>query len=541
MAYHLQPFAHLGLDAALLRLLIDEHSAVTRPRLARLWAYYRNPCDADGRGASNSASRTSRHHWTGRAYALAQEAGLPGRLRGDTDAAMDDRRASRREVVIENDIAWRVQAMVDFMFGKPVTILSTARDEATRRAVERVLDAVWEASGGIALLQDMALLGHVYGHVDLLLRTDGLDAPHAPGPVAVSNSAGDAARHQASDNVNPGAAFDDAVLAARQLRIEVVDPARGIPILDPSDYRRVLGYVLHVERELNKVEETGSVPRALSWRALWMGRRDAGSRGSTSARRATSTTIEVLSPDHWQVYEDDRLIAAGPNAATPGELPVVHIQNIAEPFRYEGLSEVEPLIPLQDELNTRLSDRANRVTMQSFRMYLAKGLDGFDRVPVEPGAMWMTDNTEASVEAFGGDTDSPSEERHIQEVREALDKASGVPPLASGVVRARIGNLTSANALRITLMGVLSKTARKRVTYGRGIVRMCGLILAALDEAGVLKTDPRDRGVRLAWRDPLPEDVSDEVAAARAKTELGVPGERVLAELGYAPTDPGVV
>ena len=43
--------------------------------------------------------------------------------------------------------------------------------------------------------------------------------------------------------------------------------------------------------------------------------------------------------------------------------------------RFEGLSDVEPLISLQDELNTRLCDRANRVTMQSFRMWLGKGID----------------------------------------------------------------------------------------------------------------------------------------------------------------------
>lgn len=505
MAYRLEPFSDLGLDEALLRLLIDEHVSATRPRLDRLWAYYRNPCDArggTGRGAGD---------WTGRAHALAQEAGLPRRLRGPSVSAADDRRAARREIVIENDIAWRVQAMVDFMFGKPVAIHSTARDEGTRHAVERAIDAAWEASGGIALFQDMALLGHVFGHVDLLLRADDGGAPDGP------------------------RGEDDAVLAARRLRIEVVDPRRGIPILDPADYRRILAYVLHVEREMNRVEDRPGAGRP-TWRAIWRG----GRAGPGTPRRAVSTIVEVLSPEHWQVYDDERLIGQGPNTATPGELPIVHVQNIAEPLRYEGLGEVEPLIPLQDELNTRLSDRASRVTMQSFRMYLAKGLDGFDQSPVEPGAIWTTDNMDASIEAFGGDADSPSEERHIQEVREALDKTSGVPPLASGVVRARIGNLTSANALRITLMGVLSKTARKRVTYGRGIARMCGLILAALHESGALRTDPRDRGVRLAWRDPLPEDLREEIAAARAKTELGVPGDRVLAELGYAPRDAGI-
>jgi hypothetical protein len=109
------------------------------------------------------------------------------------------------------------------------------------------------------------------------------------------------------------------------------------------------------------------------------------------------------------------------------------------------------------------------------------------------------------------------------------------------VVRAKIGNLTSANALRITLMGVLSKTARKRVTYGRGIAQMSRLILTALDSAGILKTDPSDRGVRLIWPDPLPEDAGERIAEARAKHELGVPAERVLADLGHTSSDEGIV
>ena len=82
-----------------------------------------------------------------------------------------------------------------------------------------------------------------------------------------------------------------------------------------------------------------------------------------------------------------------------------------EALRYEGQSEVEPLIPLQDELNTRLSDRANRVTMQSFKMYLAKGLDGFadgSAPVVGPGRVWTTDNPDASMQTFGGDSSSPS-------------------------------------------------------------------------------------------------------------------------------------
>lgn len=500
MAFQLQPFADLGLDAALLEHLIARHEACT-PTLRRLWEYYRNPeLSSAGRlhnGAGGTGSQSPRHR-------LAQERGLPPRITGIRDIAQDDRSRIRREVVIENDIGWRIQAMVDFMFGKPVLITSTARDEATRKTIERVLDAVWEASGGIALLQDLALLGHIYGHVDLMLR-EMPTIPHSDDP---------------------------AIAGSEALRIEVIEPTRGIPLQSPDDYRRLDAYIIHSEREVNAVDAGPSGRWSTFWRA-------SSGEAIEAARRKRSTYTEVISATHRQTYREAKLIESRPWELTR-DIPIVHIQNISQPFRYAGMSDVEPLIPLQNELNTRLSDRACRVTMQSFKMYLAKGIDGFDKLPVGPGQLWSTDNPDASVEEFGGDASSPSEESHIQEIREALDKTSGVPPLASGVVRAKIGNLSSANALRITLMGVLSKTARKRVTYGRGIAQMCSLILEALDSHGILKTDPADRGVKLVWPDPLPEDLSEAAAAARAKRELGVPEDRVLAELGYTGTDAGI-
>jgi hypothetical protein len=254
------------------------------------------------------------------------------------------------------------------------------------------------------------------------------------------------------------------------------------------------------------------------------------------------TTTEVFAASSRQLYQTDadgatRLIDEGPALVDERDgdrPPIVHIQNISQPFEYTGLGEVEPLIPLQDELNTRLSDRAARVTMQSFKMYLAKGLEGAAAMPIAPGVIWATDNADAQVTAFGGDAASPSEDRHIDEIREAMDKASAVPPLASGVVRAKIGNLSSENALRITLLGLMSKTSRKRITYGRGIVRASQLVLEALDRMGVLHTGAAERGLRIDWIDPIPRDEQLALLAAQKKVDLGVPRDRVLSELGYA-------
>jgi len=212
----------------------------------------------------------------------------------------------------------------------------------------------------------------------------------------------------------------------------------------------------------------------------------------------------------------------------------VHIQNLPQPYFYEGLSEVEPLVPLQDELNTRLSDRANRVTFQSFKMYLGKGIDGFTDKPVGPGQMWATDNPDASIQEFGGDGANPSEDAHINEIRRAMDKTSAVPPIAAGLLEDQLGNLTSENALRVTLMGLLTRTEKKRITYGQGIERICELLLHAADVHGLFPNKPEERAVRLDWPNPVPATEAEQLAGAKQKLEIGVPRKQVLTELGYS-------
>ncbi len=507
-----------GVEAA-----IDRHQRLSQPRLKRLWDYYRNPMEQSHLAAA-SAWRIGAQ--SGKGYRLAQERGLPARLTSG-DSRSDDRAWARKEIVVENDIGWRIQTMVDFMFGRPVAIASNAHDATVRRRIERILDAVWEASGGISLLQDIALLGNIYGYVDLVVRRIGSGASETDG--------------QDDDAL--------AAAAAETVRIEVVEPTRGVAVFSPSDHRELTAYVIRAARPANQDEQERSKPAlpAGSGLARWLGLEDKNARllGGGGSDHEMVQVTEVLTPEGTLVYEQHgtkmNVLAEDDNAVSFGEVPVVHIQNISQPFCYEGLSEVEPLVPLQDELNTRLSDRACRVTFQSFKMFLAKGLEGMDKAPFGPGQVWQTDNPDARVEAIGGDAASPSEDKHIEEIREAMDKTSGVPPLAAGVVRAKIGNLTSENALRVTLMGLLSKTARKRVTYGRGIAEASRLVLAALDSAGILSTEPEQRRVRVDWPDPLPRNEQDLLNAAEKKIALGVSRERVLSELGYSASDPGVV
>lgn len=488
LAAALAPVAQAGVSAATLAHLIVEHRD-HRARLAALWDYYRNPL------THKAPSRT------GRPYALAQQRGLPLRLSNPAAVGinLDDRGGGGgREIVIENDIAWRIGAMIDFLAGKPIRLVSAAADPRLARLIERTLEAVFERSGGLSMLQEAALLGHVYGSVDLHVQITGDEGAGGLGLIS------------------------DPLDAADLIRVTPVDPQRAVPIIG-DDWRELDAYAIVADRS------PSPTPCA-------------------TAEDARDTVIELLTPTHRQVLllsgSDNaptvRVLSQSPNRVTPGAVPVAHIQNVAQPFVYHGLGEVEPLIPLQDELNTRLSDRANRVTMQSFKMYLAKGVDGFERTPVGPGLLLSTDNPDASITPFGGDAASPSEDRHVDEVREALDKLSGVPPLATGVVRAKIGNLSSENALRLTLQGLIARTARKRITYGRGITKACEMILTTLHHAGVLRTTQSDRQVRIEWPEPLSEGQTELLRAAAQKQDLGVPTPRLLTELGYAAEDAGV-
>jgi hypothetical protein len=572
---------------------VDRLLHVERPRYRRLWAYCRNPmrvasplCVGDGND---------------RPYRQAQEWGLPARITGARSSSsdvfagerLDD--VARKEVVIENDIGWRVETLVDYLFGRPLVIESAAADPARRAAISELLRQVLANNGGIVLLQQMALVGSVYGFVDVLVklettRGDGEggrpgasvtgcntrelgsapascndehtnlpdgDRPSADDDAVAGQSHGNGDGVVASQNqAEPAAAKADDIQAdraasgsdsqpatpairgeelarlARMIRLEVVEPARVLPFLSANDWREVVAYgqCYEVARSSSRRDSASERPHA-PWYQRVMRAANPVARFQQNGDREHDVVVDLITPTRWMRYRNEKLVDEGKNSL--GRIPLVHVQNTAVPMEYAGASDVEPLIPLQDELNTRLSDRAHRITMQSFKMYLGKNIENFTSMPVAPGRMWMSDNESADVVEFGGDASCPSEDAHISDVREAIDKTSGVTPIAAGAIKGRIGRLTSAAALRVTLQALLAKTEKKRTTYGSAIAQMCELSLAWLDRAGLLATTADERRVELSWPNPIPENELERLQEAEAKARLGVPREVVLRELRY--------
>jgi hypothetical protein len=484
---------------------------VVAPRLERYLGYYRNPMTqlADILPCSPSAGFLVKP-W--RQY---QEIGLPARITGFRRAADGSSEATgaidvqRKEVVIENDIAWRIDTLVDFAAGRLPGITSTAAEPSRRAILNHVIIAILDTftggtngDGTLRLLQELVLQGAISGSAWIHIR---------PTELLLTRNGNDA---------------QDSADLARWLTIEVVDARQVCPV----------GPYLALLRHSHKSAAMDSHANSI-WQRMrnWFNR--------PTEPEAENFSFDLFGPNLWQRYDRGVLLQEAENPL--GIVPFVRYDNAADPAAGTrvgpagsgavdaGLGDVEPLIGLQDELNTRLSDRAYRVTMTSFKMYLGKGIENFTERPIGPGQMWGTDNLDASIQAFGGDAATPSEDAHINEVREALDKISGVSPVAAGLIRGKLGNLTSAIALRLTLIALLARTERKRAALTKTLSEIVRVSLEMFDRAGVLHTAEDERGMDVNWPTALPESDMDRLNEARAKLDLGLPRDVVLRELGY--------
>ena len=152
MGFDFDRFEDEGLSEAFVEWLVDEQWLDIRGHFERLWEYYHNPMYQIGqaRGVNDKINESSRN------YIQGQEYGLPPRITGVVQVGSGGTVVSgqsagniqRKEVVIENDIAWRVNAMVDFLFGKGVRIVSKSPDVDKRREIESIIKAVFSANGG---------------------------------------------------------------------------------------------------------------------------------------------------------------------------------------------------------------------------------------------------------------------------------------------------------------------------------------------------------------------------------------------------------
>jgi len=273
MGFDLHIFKDQQLGADYIEWLVDERSIDIQTHFAKLWEYYANRMiELNGSGAPDRKVNES-----GRCYVQAQEYGLPARITGLVHSANGGvfgakavKDVQRKEVVIENDIAWRINAAVDFLFGKPISFVSKSPDSQKSAEIESILKAVFEANGGIGFFQDMAVLGSAYGFVDCFVR---------PGNEILE---------QLIPSSSQTLSFEDVLQLAQTIALELIEAPRALPVLEEDDYKRTKYYVQHFYQKKN----------ALSVKSSFLSRLLSQKKQSGDRRQAVTVT-EITSAKAW--------------------------------------------------------------------------------------------------------------------------------------------------------------------------------------------------------------------------------------------------
>ena len=117
---------------------------IITPRMERFLGYYRNPTTELAAAFPCPPAAT----FPMRPFRQFQELGLPARITGFRRCAdggstpIGTLDIQRKEVVIENDIAWRINTLVDFATSRMPSITSTARDPAMRQRLTTLINTL---------------------------------------------------------------------------------------------------------------------------------------------------------------------------------------------------------------------------------------------------------------------------------------------------------------------------------------------------------------------------------------------------------------
>lgn len=275
-----------------------------------------------------------------------------------------------------------------------------------------------------------------------------------------------------------------------RIRIMVLPSHIVFPIYNPSDrddmIRCVIKYPV-VRRDENFIQK--------ATRTIF-GRHTSVSRYVIYRQEWTKET--------WEEWEGDNLINQGPNPY--GVIPIVHIRNIDLLVSHFGVSDIEDVIPLNKEINLKMSDNSEIIDYHSAPVTLVYGAK-VNQLERGANKIWGNLPPNARVENLQLQGDLQASVNHIASLKEAMFEIGGIPVSALGGSRP-ISN-TSGVALQIEYMPLLEKIGLKRISYGSGLRKACRIILLMGVRHGLIQvpTSVQGRGTSNSLGNDVPEDV----------------------------------
>lgn len=251
---------------------------------------------------------------------------------------------------------------------------------------------------------------------------------------------------------------------------------------------------------------------------------------------------EVVTRDTISYYIDNELVEEIPNILR--EINIVQIKNIPLAGESRGQSDLKSIIPLQKELNAKVTDVSDIINYHSAPITIIQGAKSKN---LEKGAkkVWGGLPKDAKVYNLELNSDLNASNNFISTIKTAIHELSNTPEDSLGG-KSAVSNTTGV-ALQIKYAPLLEKTWLKRQTYGGGIKDVCRLVIKLLrvkgsDEERKLLNDlmSTSEGIKkvfditVTFPDPLPKDEMVQLQIIAQKMNLGLEEpEGALIELGY--------
>lgn len=321
------------------------------------------------------------------------------------------------------------------------------------------------------------------------VHIQGLETPsgghHSPAESALDDILEQAAFYRVLLQAGTNACvLGDAVLKvmwdpAGRIRILNVDPSRFFPTFrsdDPTVFREV------------SVLSTISPPEAAERYGLHLSR--------------PGELLETWTADALTVQVGTTTVFQGINPY--GFVPFVHVPNLAPPGSTFGLSELEDVIPLNRELEERLSDQADTIRYHADPPVIFKGVREHTDLAVGPGTVWDVP-ADAAVDLLEWRGQLPAVDRHIERVLRAMFDVAEAPRSSFGDTEQPFSGV----ALETQLQPVVQRTLRRRIVWEpalREIARFCLLLAEQFGVDGATPGQYAPYRVRVQWLPMLPKD-----------------------------------
>lgn len=242
--------------------------------------------------------------------------------------------------------------------------------------------------------------------------------------------------------------------------------------------------------------------------------------------KRTSTTT-VIYKEFWTnseivVYEGDKEVDRMENPY--GFIPFVQIKNFPVAGRTRGVGDLDDVIPLNVELNTKKSDISEVIDYHSAPITLVYGAKIGN---LEKGAnkVWGGLPKDAKVENLGLQGDLTASANYIAETKTAMCEIAGIPETVLGGASA-ISN-TSGVALQYINLPLIERTRIKRNCSTAGLKTVNEYILFIALYEGLIEK-PEDISMKdfvsneVTLPDTLPKDELMELQKIQQEMTLGI-------------------